>query len=211
MPLITLHRDLPPLLTPGSVIKAEDLPILESASSLLAAAEQKSREINESLERQLAEAREEGRRQGLEEARSEAARIHLKTTADVSKYLGSVQDQLLEALLGCIRSVVLELPPRERMSQLLGKAISDLGASQRITLSVNPASATVVNEAIATLGSLMPAAGIEVKVRPDLSEEACLLETPMGIVDASLDSQLQALRTSLSTSVAAPPQALVGT
>lgn len=205
MPLITIHRELPPLLTPGSVVKAEDLPILNKATSLLAAAEQKSREMQESLERQLAEAREEGRRQGLEEARSEAARIHLKTSADVSKYLGSIQDRLLDALLGCVRSVILELPPRERLTQLLGKAIGDLGASQRITLSVNPASAALVNEALASLGSLIPSGGVEVKVRPDLPEESCLLETPMGIVDASLESQLQALKSSLSSSVTATP------
>jgi type III secretion protein L len=205
MPLITIHRELPPLLTPGSVVKAEDLPILNKATSLLAAAEQKSREMQESLERQLAEAREEGRRQGLEEARSEAARMHLKTSADVSKYLGSIQDRLLDALLGCVRSVILELPPRERLTQLLGKAIGDLGASQRITLSVNPASAALVNEALASLGSLIPSGGVEVKVRPDLPEESCLLETPMGIVDASLESQLQALKSSLSSSVTATP------
>jgi len=205
MPLITLHRDLPPLLFPGAVVKAEDLAVLEKATSLLAAAEKKSLEIHEALDGQLADAREEGRRQGLEEARTESARIQLKTTVDVSKYLGSIQNQLLEALLGCLRSVILELPPVERLSQLLGKAIADLGASQRITLSVNPASAVLVNDALAALGSLIPAGGVEVKVRPDLPEQSCLLETPMGIVDASLESQLQALRASLSTSVSAVP------
>ena len=133
--------------------------------------------------------------------------MHLKTAADVAKYMGSIQDQLLEALLGCMRSVILELPPRERMAQLLGKAISDLVASQRITLSVNPASAVLVNDALADLGSLLPSGGIEVKVRPDLPVESCILETPMGIVDASLESQLQALKTFLSTSVTASPQA----
>ena len=168
---------------------------------MFAAAEQKSREIHESLDRQLAEARGEGRRQGLEEARAEASRIQLKAVADVSKYLVSIQDHLLEVLLGCIRRVILELPPRERMSQLLGKALDDLGASQRVTLSVNPASLTIVNEAIAQLGSRIPAGGIDVKVRPDLAEEACVLETPMGIVDASLESQLLALKSSLSTPV----------
>jgi len=203
MPLISLRRDLPPLLNPGSVVKAEDLAVLEKATSLLDAVEKKSREIHEELERQIAEAREEGRSQGLEEARSEAARIHLKTAADLSKYLASIQDGLLEALIGCMRGVILELPPRERLAQLLGKAISDLGSSQRITLSVNPASAPLVNDVLSTLGSLIPSGGVEVKVRPDLPEDSCLLETPMGIVDASLESQLQALKTSLSTSVKA--------
>jgi type III secretion protein L len=201
MPLINIHHDLPPLFTPGSVVRAEDLPLLESAATMLAAAEKKSREIHESLEQQVAEAREEGRRQGIEEARAEASKIQIKAVADVSKYLASIQDHLLEALVGCMRRVVLDLPPRERMSQLLGKALADLGASQRVTLSVNPANAGVVNEALEQLASSIPAAGIEVKVRPDLPEDACVLETPMGIVDASLESQLLALKSSLATPV----------
>jgi type III secretion protein L len=207
MPLINIHHDLPPLLTPGSIVRAEDLPILEKAASVLAAAEQKSLEIHESLERQLSEAKEEGRRQGIEEARAEASQIRLKALADVSNYLGSIQGRLLETLLECMRRVILELPPRERMSQLLGKALDELGASQRVTLSVSPANAVLVNEALAQLGSRLPAGGIEVKVRPDLPEDACVLETPMGIVDASLESQLLALKSSLSAPVTEMPRA----
>lgn len=197
MALISLNPDHPGLLVPGSVIRKQDLGLLSTAEELLAGVRHRSDEVHASLESLVAASREEGFQKGLEEGRAEAAAAHWKTVRETSRYLGTVQESLVDAVISCLRNLILELPPRERIIQLVGRAIADLNGTQRLTLSVSSASAPVATEALASLQGTFPGVSMELKIRPDLADDSCVLESPLGVVDASLESQLTAIRAGL--------------
>lgn len=197
MALISLHADLPPLLIPGTVVRREDQGVFTTATELLEAVDRHCRDVRASLDQEVAAAREEGFRKGLEEGRSKASELHAQTLRDTASYLTSIQESLVEVMIGCVRNLILELPARERMSQLVGRALKDLNGAQKLTLSVAPAASIIAGQVITDLQQRYPELTMEVKVRPDLADDACTLESPLGVVDASLESQLAAIRSGL--------------
>ncbi len=93
----------------------------------------------------------------------------------------------------------MELPAEERFYQLVGQALEELKQQPRIILQVNPRDRDAVEAALPRLQKLMPSGStIEVRRGEELSLNSCILESPLGLVDASLESQLAILESSLS-------------
>lgn len=199
MTTVTLRPGVTPLLVPGSILRREDLEILDRAEVLLEEAARLRAEAEVAASEAAEKARRQGLEKGLEEGRAEAALQHWKTVLATARYLSSAQDALLDTVVECVRRTVLDLPPRERMQQLLGKALGDLAGSPRITVSVAPSDSATVQQVLGDLAGRLQGVSVEVKVRPDLDEGACVLESPLGIVDASLESQLASIRSAVSS------------
>jgi type III secretion protein L len=197
--LLALDGDIPPLLHSGKVVKAADLRLLREATEVLEKAREHAAEVNDSLGRVEEEARSRGESLGLEEGRREAAVQHWKTVLSTVSYLGKIEDALIRTVTDSLRRIVMEIPPQERIVQLVGRALQDLSAVQKVVVNVHPDDVRVVTSEVNALEPSLPAGVvIEVRQRPDLSPGSCLLETPLGVVDASLEAQLQAMHESLS-------------
>lgn len=196
--LLHLDIELPPVLLPGTVLKGADLELLRGVSSAMEESRRRSSEVHASLDRIEEEARARGEVAGLEEGRAEAAIQHWKTVIATVSYLRGLQDSITGAVIDSLRRIILEIPPHERIVQLVTRALQDLVAVQRVVLSVNPADAPAVTQAVAALEGMMPPENVEIRQRPDLAPGSCLLETPLGMVDASLESQLKALSATIS-------------
>lgn len=196
--LLHLDIDLPPVLLPGTVLKAAELELLRGVSSAMDESRRRSAEVHASLDRIEEEARARGEAAGLEEGRAEAAIQHWKTVIATVSYLRGLQSSITGAVIESLRRIILEIPPHERIVQLVTRALQDLVAGQRVVLSVNPADAPAVTQAVAALEGMMPPENVEIRQRPDLASGSCLLETPLGMVDASLEAQLKALATTIS-------------
>jgi len=93
---------------------------------------------------------------------------------------------------------VLDLPPEERFYQLIGKALDELKQQPRIILQIHPQDRTAVDAVVSRLQTRMPVGSkIEVRTREELVPNSCVIESPLGLVDASLESQLAILEASL--------------
>lgn len=196
--LLQLDGELPPVLVPGTVVKAADLEILHGALDAMEKARLRTSEVHDSLEAFSEEARAKGTALGLEEGRAEAAILHWRTVLNTVAYLRGIQDSITDVVIGSLRKIILEIPPHDRVVQLVARSLQDLISSQRVIVSVHPGDASAVTQAVAALEGMLPAESIEIRQRPDLSPGSCLLETPLGMVDASLESQLDALAESIS-------------
>jgi type III secretion protein L len=196
--LLQLDAELPPVLVPGTVVKAADLEILHGASDALKEARSRSSEVHDSLEAITEEARAKGMAAGLEEGRADAAILHWKTVLDTVSYLRGIQDSITGVVIDSLRKIILEIPSHDRVVQLVARSLQDLISAQRVVVSVHPGDAPAVIQAVAALEGMLPAENIEIRQRPDLTPGSCLLETPLGMVDASLESQLEALAESIS-------------
>lgn len=197
--LLALDGDIPPLLHSGKIVKAADLRLLREAANVLEKAREHAAGVNASLERVEEEARSRGEARGLEEGRREAAVQHWKTILSTVSYLRGIEESLVRTVTDSLRRIVMEIPPQERIVQLVGRALQDLSAVQKVVVNVHPDDVRVVTSEVNAMETSLPAGVfIEVRQRPDLSPGNCLLETPLGVVDASLEAQLQAMHESLS-------------
>ena len=114
-------------------------------------------------------------------------------------YYEQSRNQLVGVVISCVRRFVLDLPSEERFYQLIGKALDELKQQPRIVLQIHPQDREAVEKIMPKLQQLMPSsAKIEVRAREELKPNSCVLESPLGLVDASLESQLAILEQSLS-------------
>lgn len=196
--LIQWDKELPKYLAKGSVIRQDEAALCQEAALLLEQARKQGAEIAASFQQELEQQKKLGMEQGLQEGRDAAVAHHLKTVLASLDYYERSRSQLVTLVISCLRRLIMDLPSEERIYQLVGEALDSFKQQTRLILQINPKDQESVEKAIAKLQPRMPAGStIEVRMHEELSLGACVLESPLGLVDASLESQLAILESSL--------------
>lgn len=200
--LLQWDKDLPSYVQQGSVIFQKEGALCYEATELLEKARATAASIIEEAKKEFEVQKKKGYEQGLSDGKAAAAAYNIKTVVASLNYFEQSQHELIEVVVSCVRRFVMELPPEERFYQLVGQALEELKQQPRIILQVNPKDRDAVEAVLPRLQKLMPSGStIEVRTREELSLNSCVLESPLGLVDASLESQLAILETSLSAAV----------
>ncbi|MBX9577267.1 MAG: type III secretion system stator protein SctL [Chthoniobacterales bacterium] len=200
--LIQWDKELPNYLKKGPVIHREEMALCREAVTLLEEARKQGAEIVASSQKEFERQKKLGMEQGLQEGRDAAIAHHLKTVLASLDYYEQSRGQLVTLVTSCLRRLILDLPPEERIYQLVGEALDSFKQQTRLILQISPKDQESVEKAIAKLQPRMPAGStIEVRMHEELSPGSCVLESPLGLVDASLESQLAILESSLLVAV----------
>jgi type III secretion protein L len=196
--LLQWDKELPNYLKRGTIIHQEEMTLCCEASELLEQARRKSAEMATASQQEFERQKKRGIEQGLQEGRDAAVVHHVKTVLASLDYYEQSRGQLVTLVLSCLRRLIIDLPPEERVYQLVGQALDGLTQQTRLVLQINPKDHDAAEAAIAKLQTRLPSGStIEVRMHEDLEPGACVLESPLGLVDASLESQLAILESSL--------------
>ncbi len=194
---IQWDQELPKYLTKGPVIPQEEVAICREAVMLLEQARQQGAAIVASAQQEFEKQKKQGMEQGLQEGRDAAVVHHLKTVLSSLDYYEQSRSQLVGVVTSCLRRLIMDLPPEERIYQLVGQALDAFKQQTRLILQINPKDQEAVEAAIAKLQLRMPSGStIEVRLHEELNPGSCVLESPLGLVDTSLESQLSILENS---------------
>jgi type III secretion protein L len=118
------------------------------------------------------------------------------------EYLSSLESKVVELVLKCLKKVLGEMPPEERVTAVVRNALAVTRNEAKVTIRVCPGDKETVESRINEI--IKPYPGIRmIDVVADLrlSPDGCVLETEIGVVEASLEGQIQAIENSLSRSV----------
>lgn len=196
--LISWDKDLPSYLQQGSVLLPEEASLCLQAVDLLEKARSHEKKIIKDAEVEFERQKQLGYEQGIKEGRAAAAAHNIKTVLASLDYYEQSRNQLVQIVISSLRRFIMELPLEERIYQLVGKALDLFKNQPRIVLQVHPSDRDAVEATILRLQQLMPAGSkIEIRVHDDLNPNSCVLESPLGLIDASLESQLAILEASL--------------
>lgn len=197
--LLQWDQDLPSYLQQGPVLSQQDAVLCMQAVELLEKARARAASIEEEAKQEFEHQKKLGYEQGLQEGKEAAAAFNVKTVLASLDYYDQSKNQLVGVVISCVRRFVLDLPPEERFYQLIGKALEELKQQPRIVLQIHPQDREAVDAVMPRLQQLMPAGSkIEVRAREELAPNSCVLESPLGLIDASLESQLGILEQSLA-------------
>ena len=180
------------------VLKAADAAaLLDAARERVADMERKAREAYE-------QRREEGYRDGQEEGRLEHAEKVLETVLSSVEYIEGIEATLVNVVTAAVRKVIGEIDENERIVRIVRNALVTVRNQQRVTIRVAPADEKAVSTALASMLASVPGSASFLDVVPDarLERGACLLESELGVVDASLETQLKALEGALRSKIA---------
>ena len=185
-------------------LKASEAAVLLEANAVLDAARERvadmERKAGEAYERR----REEGYRDGVEEGRLEHAEKVMETVLSSVEYIEGIEATLVNVVAVAVRKVIGEIDENERIVRIVRNALVTVRNQQHVTIRVAPADEKAVREGLASMLASVPGGASFLDVVPDarLERGACLLESELGVVDASLETQLKALENALRSKIA---------
>lgn len=184
------------------IIKAHDYSALIEANRMVEAALQES-------ERILAEAREvyeqektRGYARGQEEGKGILAEKMLDAVRKSVEYFASAEETLCTLVINAVKKIVGEMNDRELVVGIVRNALALVRNQKQVTLRVSPSDHETVQNRVNEIMTGYPGiAFIDVVADARLKKSGCILESEMGIIDASLDVQVEAIQRSLQKSI----------
>lgn len=180
--------------TSSLVIKAAELRTYTDAIGALSAARVHADNI-------IAEAREEAERQhrlgfeqGLATAKREQAVNMAECIQSANRYLLEIERSLVDLVLQAVRRIAEGFNDEERVANAVRDALAVMRGHKRITLRANPTQVAFLRHDTKRLIDGYAALDVLDVVADDrIAVGACVLESELGIVEASFENQLAAI------------------
>lgn len=140
------------------------------------------------------EERSRGYRDGREAGAAEAVRIIANATAKVDGYLAFLDKDMAKLALDIVRRILDEIDVASLTEKAAVRAIADFRKAKSLTITVHPDNLAQVRAAVdshlrkANLGLTA-----RVEADPAMATGGCLVASEFAVVDASIETQLQAL------------------
>ena len=185
------------------VLSSAESTLLLEAGELLAAAAKRAREIEEAATLAYEEQRKKGYEDGQEACRSEYAEKVLEVALQSVEYIEGLEQTIVNVVTEAVERVIGELDDNERIVRIVRTALSAVRNQKRVVVRVAPADSKAVTEGLASMIAHSPGASgfLDVITDPRLAAGSCIIESELGVVDASLETQLRALRKAFNAKI----------
>jgi type III secretion protein L len=161
---------------------------------MLDMARQESERIrSEAIEAFEAE-RQKGFAQGLSEAKQEMAERMVESAAQAVEYLGAIEERMVVLVMQAVRRIIADYDESDRVMAVVKSGLSVMRNQKQLTLRLPPDRIDIVRNRATELLEQFPGVGV-VDFAPDsrLKGDAAILESDIGVVESSIESQLSAL------------------
>jgi type III secretion protein L len=187
-------------LAPGlKVLKAQDYVSYLESQHLVEAAHAKADSIIENAQQAYESEKQRGYDDGLERAKMENAQTMLETLAKCNNYYLQVEQKMTGVVLDAVRKIIDTFDDVDTTVSVVREALQLVSNQKQVILHVQSEQVVDVREKVSTVLSDFPEVGyVEVIADARLTNGGCILETEVGIIDASIDGQLQALKQAMT-------------
>lgn len=172
------------------------------AQALLAQARQETAQLLETARAEAERARREGYEDGRRKAALEWHQQQAERVVDKAQMLRGMHEKLAAIVTAAVERIV-HTEQREALYQRALRSVQGLtNGAATLALRVNAADYEHARAALDSLKPLqMHGVNIEVSVDPALKPGGCIFESEVGILDASLQTQLDGLRAAMDRAV----------
>ena len=186
------------ILPDSKVVKRAEYAVLVEAQEIIDKAKREAEAITRRAQGELEAERQRGYREGREQAAAEMAEKIIGTVNEGAAYLQKIEALLVEVVDQALRRVLGEIDQHEVIARVVNRALESVRKKSDVTIRVSPSQAEYLQQRLKEMVSQAPHAG-SLQVQPDnrLDHDACVLETDVGIVDASIQTQLKAIENAL--------------
>ena len=179
----------------SKVLAQERLQTLREAASLIDVATERARNIIADANGAHEAERRKGYAQGLDEARREQATQVIVNVARNIDFLEKSEDRIVDLVMQAVRKVIEGFGDRERTVAAVRSVLAIARDQKQVTLRLSPEQADALRAQIQDMVAAYPSIGfIEVVSERQLTGDACVMESEMGVVEASIEIQLAAIQ-----------------
>ena len=194
------------------LIKADEATLLREAHALVEAARAEAEQLRQQARQdadaitaqadaRVAEAAERGYREGVERGLAEQARQHALRESQSARRMTTLDERIGALVMRTLSTILTDREHDERffggvMQRVLRAARDEKFLTVRVCAEQYEAARTAIERLVSQTGA---APFIEVVRDADLKRGACIVESAHGVIDASLDTQLEAISAALTT------------
>ena len=196
--LFQVNKDIPVPADGVRVIKASEYRQFIEAADLVREAQGKAAEILEQAEARYKEREQEGYEDGIEQGKLEHSAKMMETILASVEFIENMEKTVASIVTQSVKKIIGELDDNERIVRIVNTALNTVRGHQTVTVRVSMADEPAVSKALAAMTS-----GNYISVVGDarLGKDRCILESELGVVDASLSTQLAALERSIQAKI----------
>lgn len=194
-PLTPARRLQVALVTGTRVVPAEDRAAWLDAQALVAQAQAQAQAIEASAQAAYEAEKQRGFDEGLETASLEQAERMMENVSRTIDYFGQVEGRMIDLVMQAVQKIMADFDDHQRIVITVKNVLSVVRNQKQLTLRLNPHQVDAVKERVNELLAAYPGVGY-IDILPDsrVKQGACILESDIGLVEASMEGQLAALR-----------------
>ena len=141
------------------------------------------------------EEKERGYDEGVDQSKVDQADHMLRIVENTVDYLASIEKVMAELLVTSVKKIINDFDQEELAIGLVKKALQNVRNEKKVTVRLPTTQYAMVKAKLNDLLGLYKGIGfIELVADQRLSTGDCILESEIGIIDASVDVQLKALQ-----------------
>ncbi|MCG8566391.1 MAG: HrpE/YscL family type III secretion apparatus protein [Desulfobacterales bacterium] len=174
----------------GRLIEADA--ILEEARKTASETLAQAMEIYEARKKQ-------GYEDGLEEGRMQHAEKIMDTAMEAINYFESMEKSIAGLVTQCLEKVLGEMDQEELILRIVKNGLAVARNEKKVVVRVCDTDLKRVNDAVSTMLQTYPGISVlDISADARLTPGACIIESELGVVDASLDTQLTAIKRAIA-------------
>lgn len=141
------------------------------------------------------EVREQARLEGLERGRAQARDELMEAVAglrgQLRRWVLDTEPKLVDLVWRCVQEVVRGVDPSQLVRGSIDRALAEMATAPDVRIQVHASEVPALREALAALAQAHDIRGVlRVEASAALKPGDCIVESPMGLVDLRIDSQL---------------------
>lgn len=164
------------------------------AHAILSAAKERATEIVHKAEQSYEKSKQKGYKDGLEAGRLENMEKIMETILSSVEFIENIEKTLIEVVSMAVKKVIGDFDEDERIVRIVRNALIHVRNQQKILIRVAVSDEKAVTSALAVMiqGKTSSTSYLDVVADPRLAAGSCIFESELGVVDASLATQLKA-------------------
>ena len=187
------------IVSSGRLVKAEDVAAVRSAGDIIASAEAQAAKLREDALAAYEAEKRRGFEEGLQAGLRKVVEDKLDFAYESAAYMEAVEGKLADIVVKALKKCVSQVGDRTLVVEIVRKAMKAVIRNQRqITLKVAPDMVDAVKARLDEILSDYPALErVDVVEDSRLKGPAAIIETEAGVADASVDTQIAAIESSI--------------
>ncbi len=181
----------------GAILRFEDVAQWETGEARLREASHILDQAKHDAASLLANTRKEGYGAGYEEGLKEGLALIARTKSSVDAYHRNLGTVLTNLVVDLLKQIVGDMNPGAAVAAAVAKALPNIDLGSEVTLLVSPSVVGVVGKYLSSHLDKASASKLIIREDSRLAPTQCRLESSFGLVDLSLNNQLELLAASL--------------
>jgi type III secretion protein L len=182
-------------LSQNKVLKANDYLAHSTAQEIIRTAEAKAQAMLRRAEEVYAAEKNKGYQDGIQASKAELSEQITETAIKSVDYLENVEKDLVNLVMKAIQKIIGEFDDEALTGKVVSNALRLFQNQHRLTLRVAPSLQSDLETKRDTDFQAIP--HLDIVADPQLAPKNCILESEVGMVDASIETQLKAIESAL--------------